>query len=199
MRVAGVILAGGLSRRMGGGDKALLPLAGKPLLAHVIGRLAPQVEALILNANGDPARFSDFGLPVVPDIDENCSGPLAGILAVVTHVRQALPHIEAIVSIPADTPFAPSDLVARLEGASSNADVAMATSAGRDHPTVALWRVSLREPLASALSRDERRVLSFIEGQKHARVDWPTESFDPFANINSPDDLARAETVAARL
>ena len=200
MRVAGVILAGGLSRRMGGGDKALAPLAGRPLLAHVVARLAPQVDGLMLSANGDAARFAAFALPVVPDLDRRFSGPLAGILAAMTYAAQMQPAVTALVSVPADTPFVPDDLVRRLvvKQAENQAEVVMAASAGRPHPTVALWSLDLREVLAQALARDERRVLGFIEGRRHASVEWAAEPFDPFRNINTPEELAEAERLAAR-
>ncbi len=197
---AGVILAGGQSRRMGGGDKALLPLAGKPVLQHVITRLMPQVGPLILSANGDPARFAAFSLPVVPDRDETFAGPLAGLLAAMAHAEARWPAVKTLVSVPADTPFIPADLVARLtkRRREDDLEIVMAASGGRAHPTVALWSLGLWQPLAQALESGEKRVRNFIESRRYAAVDWPMTPADPFANINTPEDLAEAEQITSR-
>lgn len=185
---AAVILAGGQARRMGGGDKPLLPLAGRPLLAHVIARLGPQVTALALNANGDPARFAAFGLPVLPDPVPGQPGPLAGVLAA---MDWAAARGEArVLTVAGDTPFLPADLVARL----STQPFAMAESLGRAHPVVALWPIALRAPLRAALAAGEHRVGRFAAGHGAVQVPFPAPP-DPFVNINTPDDLARAEAL----
>jgi molybdopterin-guanine dinucleotide biosynthesis protein A len=201
--IAGIILAGGLSRRMGGGDKPLGALAGRALLEHVIARLKPQVGALALNANGDPARFAGFGLPVLPDTVEGFAGPLAGILAGLewAAANTAAHHI---VTVAGDTPFFPRDLVERLTEANAGRPniIAVACSSGRSHPTFALWPVELIATLRTALvERGERKVTAFIEQQDHIEVDFPFPqvagiTYDPFFNINTPDDLAEAERLA---
>ena len=195
-RVVGVLLAGGLARRMGGGDKPLLTLAGRPIMAHVITRLAPQCAALIINANGAPERFDSFGLPVVADSVAGFAGPLAGVLAGMDYAAALEPAATHILSAPADTPFLPSDLVARL--AAADAEIAVAASAGRAHHAVALWPVRLREDLRRALVDDDlRKVSAFIARYRNATVDWPAEPCDPFFNINQPEDLAAAEALLA--
>ena len=151
--VCGIILAGGLARRMGGGDKPLKEIAGKPILTHVIERLQPQCAHLVLNANGDPARFARFGLPVVADDVADFAGPLAGILAGLDWLAANVPHAECAVSVAADTPFIPRDLVERLRAARVReaCDIAVAASGGRTHPVIALWPVALRRDLRAAL------------------------------------------------
>src|SRR5579859_1574255 len=150
MGPAGLVLAGGLARRMGGGDKALLPLAGRPLLAHVLDRV--RLGPIAISANGDPARFSQFGLPVLPDGIPDQAGPLAGILAGLEWAA-ALPEVDHLISVPADTPFLPPDLVARLIAArdAADAEIALAASGGRLHPVVGLWPVALAADLRRAL------------------------------------------------
>jgi len=196
-RPLGVILAGGLSRRMGGGDKGLLPLAGKPLLQHAIDRLRPQVAGLVLNANGDPARFADFGLPVVADTIEGFAGPLAGVLAGMDY---AADHgFDRIVTAAADTPFFPADLVARL-AAATDAKTPLAMAATTDpergvsrHPTFALWPVGLRDDLRAALTGGVRKVIAWTDRHGCANVTFEGGAIDPFFNVNTPDDMARAE------
>jgi molybdopterin-guanine dinucleotide biosynthesis protein A len=196
--IPAVILAGGLSRRMGGGDKCLLPLAGRPVLAHLIERIRPQVAALALNANGDPTRFAGFGLPVIADDAADFAGPLAGILAALGWARRAHPSAPAVLTIPADTPFLPRDLVARLEAAGAPS---MAGSGGRIHPVAGLWPLTLEAGLREALRTEGlRKVESWTARLNPAVVDFgPLESkpvpIDPFFNINTPDDLARAEAL----
>lgn len=199
-RPFGLVLAGGRSRRMGGGDKGLLTLGGRPLLAHVIGRLAPQVGTLALNANGDPARFAAFGLPVEPDGVPDQPGPLAGVLAGLD--RAAAEGAAAVVTVAADTPFLPADLVARLEAAAGPSGFAIAASDGPDgalrlHPTAGLWPVSLREALRAALARGERKVALWAQAQGAAVCPFPSGPADPFFNVNTPDDLAAAEALLA--
>ena len=197
--IAGIVLAGGRSTRMGGGDKGLSMLAGRPILAHVLSRLHPQVQRLALNANGDPSRFDAFGLPVVPDTVEGFAGPLAGVLSGLEWAA-AEPSVEMVVSAAADTPFLPENLVERLAAAVEGkaGTVAVACSGGRRHPVFALWPVSLRVSLAQALLAGERRVFAFLDAHESVDVEFPPEHWgrypvDPFFNINTPPDLAEAE------
>lgn len=196
---AGVVLAGGLARRMGGGDKTMRELVGRPLLAHVIDRLAPQVDELILNANGDPARFERFGLPVAPDTVEGFAGPLAGVLA---GMRWAAARGHAdIVSAAGDTPFFPADLVARLQAARGNQPICMAATDDperglSEHPTFALWPVRLADDLEKALTEGQmRKVIVWTSRHGCARAVFDGAEF-PFFNVNTPDDLAEAERIA---
>lgn len=197
MTCIGVILAGGLSRRMGGGDKPLMEIKGSPILQHVIDRLKPQCAALAINANGDPARFSSFGLPVVADSVEGFAGPLAGVLAGMDFA--AARGVADVLSAPGDTPFLPADLFSRLEAARgrSGARIAVAASNGRTHHAVALWPVALRDELRRALVEEgERKVSAFISRFANVAVDWPVEQYDPFFNVNRPEDLASAVAIA---
>ena len=194
-----VILAGGLSRRMGGGDKPLREIGGRPILARAIARLAPQCDALLLSANGDPERFARFGLPVVTDAVENYPGPLAGILAALDWAAAHRPGAQWIVSAPGDCPFLPRDLVARLREAqqAEGAELAVAASRGRSHPVIGLWSVGLREALRQALVVEGlRKVDAWTRRYRVATADWPAVPFDPFFNANTPDDLAEAERLA---
>ena len=192
------ILAGGLARRMGGGDKCLLTVAGRPILAHIVERLAPQSPRLILNANGDPARFKRFGLSVVPDDLPGHPGPLAGLLAVLDHVAAHHAGADLILTVPGDTPFLPSDLVERLGSARAHSAIACAASGGRQHPTVALWPLALREDLRAALAEGERAIGRFAARHPVSVVEWPGTP-DPFLNVNDADDLAQAESrIASR-
>ena len=192
MRIFGVILAGGEGRRMGGADKALLNLAGVPLISHAIARLDPQVERLAISANGAPARFAGFGLPVLAD--ETPIGPLSGILAA---LRWAAPlGATAVVSVSVDTPFLPGDLVPQLALAAegSAGGVALARSGGDDHPTFGLWPVGLRGALRDFLASGAKaRVRAFADMQAAARADFAMDG--AFGNLNTPDDLARAEAM----
>lgn len=191
-----ILLAGGQSSRLGGGDKSLHVLGGQPILGHVIAALAPQAGPLILNANGDPARFAAFGLHVVADDVPGQPGPLAGILAGLDWVAAHLPTAEFAVSVSTDCPLLPGDLVARLEAgrAEASADIALAASDGRLHPVIGLWRVALRADLRHALIAEGiRKVERFCERHRVARVNFETGSGDPFFNINTATDLAAAE------
>ncbi len=198
--IAGIILAGGLSRRMGGGDKTLLALGGRSLLDHVVARLAPQVGPLALSANGDPARFGATGLPVLADIVEGYAGPLAGIL---TGLEWAAANTTsaALVTAAGDTPFLPANLVARLSDAAARrpGSIAVASSGGKRHPTFALWPLGQRQALRHFLvDEDNRRVSAFIERHDFVEVEFPLlagdgAELDPFFNINIADDLAVAE------
>jgi molybdopterin-guanine dinucleotide biosynthesis protein A len=189
-----VLLAGGSARRMGGGDKSLNMLSGLPILAHVIARIRSQVSALILNANGDPARFAEWGLPVVADAIPENPGPLAGIHAgMVWAASQGAPYI---VSIPTDLPFLPTDLIARLASGRGQADIAVARSAGKPHPVVALWPVRLAAELHRAVTEQAMRKVAAFAARYHvAYIDFPVGEIDPFFNVNTPDDLQRAQSV----
>lgn len=187
--VLGLILAGGRATRMGGGDKPLLALGGRPMLAHVIDRLAPQAAALALSVNGDPARFAAFGLPALADEDPNRPGPLAGMLAGLDHA--AARGLPLVAVAPGDTPFLPRDLVARLAGALQGAPIAYAVAGGRDHPACALIRVELRAPLRAALAAGVRRVGAWMRDMGAAEAEFPDP--EAFFNVNRPADLALAE------
>jgi molybdenum cofactor guanylyltransferase len=196
----GVVLAGGLARRMGGGDKAMVKVGGRTMLERVVARLAPQCDGLILSANGDPARFAAFGLPVVADAVEGFAGPLAGVLAALDWAAANRPNVGWVVSAAADCPFAPRDLVARLRAATiaQDAPLAVAASGGRAHPTTGLWSVALREDLRQALVVEGcRKVDRWTARYRLATVAWPAAPFDPFFNVNTPEDLAEAERLAA--
>jgi molybdopterin-guanine dinucleotide biosynthesis protein A len=181
----GVLLAGGLARRMGGGDKPMRQIGGRSILERVIARLKPQCDGLVLNANGDPARFASFDLPVIADSVADFPGPLAGILAALDWAAAVRPEVAWILSAAADCPFLPRDLVARLHEARAeeDAELAVAASDGQSHPVIGLWSVSLREELRTAR-------------YKLATVTWPTTPLDPFFNANTMDDIAQAERLA---
>jgi len=188
----GIILAGGQARRLGGVDKALIAVGGEPILTRLARRLGDQCAGLALNANGDAARFAGFGLEVVADDIAGFAGPLAGVLAGMDYVAANFERISDIVTVPADTPFIPRDLVA-------GADIAVARSGERDHHAIALWPVTLRGELRRALVEEElRKVAAFTERFKHVAVEWPTEPYDPFFNVNRPEDVERGEAVAAQ-
>jgi molybdopterin-guanine dinucleotide biosynthesis protein A len=200
MKIAGILLAGGLSRRMGGGDKSLRRLGDVPILARIVVRVGPQVEALALNANGDPARFVEYRLPVVPDSVEGFAGPLAGILAGLDWAAGLPAGITHLASFATDAPFLPTNLVARMQEAVARegAELACAASGGRTHPVFGLWPVALREALRHALVDEEiRKVDRWTARYRLAVVDYPAVPFDPFFNANSPDDLERAERMLA--
>ena len=200
-RVLGLLLAGGLARRMGGGDKCLLTLAGRPLLAHAIDRLRPQVSAMAISAVGDPGRFAAFGLEVVEDAVPGRQGPLAGILAGLELARAASPPFTHVLSVAADTPFFPVELERALAQASGTDDaIALATSDGRDHPTFARWPAGLADAMRRALvERGERGVGRFALGRGAVRVAFPGQPFDPFFNINTRADLEAARARAASI
>jgi molybdopterin-guanine dinucleotide biosynthesis protein A len=195
----GVLLAGGLARRMGGGDKPLRTLDGKPLLAHAIERLGAQCEALVLNANGEPDRFCAFGLPVVADSVEGFAGPLAGVLAGLDWAARHHKGMPWLVSVATDTPFLPRDLVARLHAArhAGSATLACAASGGRTHPVIGLWPVGMRDELRRALVEEGlRKIDLFTARHKLATAEWPIVPYDPFFNANAPEDLVEAECIA---
>ncbi len=196
----GVLLAGGLARRFGGGDKCLIELAGRTLLHRAIDRVRPQVGPLILNAGGDRARFISFGLPVIPDPIEDgieaFAGPLAGILAGLDWAHENAPEADYLAVFPTDAPFLPRDLVARqleaLDG--GKADIAIARSNGRDHPVFALLPLGLRDDLRDALAREGvRKAAQWIGRYRVARASYGAGARDPFFNVNDPEGLAQAE------
>jgi molybdopterin-guanine dinucleotide biosynthesis protein A len=194
--IVGVILAGGQSRRMAGRDKRIMPLAGQPLIAHVIERFAPQIGPLILNVNGDPKPYGEFGLPIAPDTIDGFLGPLAGVLAGMDWALVNAPQCHWIATAAADTPFFPMDFVAQLAEASeaSGALIARAASLGRAHPTFAIWSVSLASDLRSAIAdAGVRKATEWTTQQGCATVSFDASDFDPFFNINTPDDLLVAE------
>ncbi|NWG25874.1 MAG: molybdenum cofactor guanylyltransferase MobA [Pseudorhodoplanes sp.] len=197
----GLILAGGQARRMGGGDKALIEIGGRTILSRVLDTLRPQTSGLALNANGDPARFAPFGLPVIPDDMQDFAGPLAGILAGLDYLAKASPRTEWMVSAPGDCPFLPRDLVARLQEAREREGKPLACARTGDwrHPVVGLWPASLREDLRKALREENLRKIE-VWTARHgiAIAAWPDTPLDPFFNVNTPEDRARAEEIAAR-
>jgi molybdenum cofactor guanylyltransferase len=192
--IVGVVLAGGLSRRMGGGDKALIDLCGRPLLAHVIERFRPQVGPLLVSANGDPGRFSAFGLEVVADPVSDYPGPLAGLAAACLWARANRPRIGHVATVAADLPLLPSDLVARLAAAlarNPRAGCAVAASRGRVHPVAALHPVDCVDELLPGLASGEiRRLMTWFERKEVVTVDFEGVGIDPFVNLNSPEDMA---------
>jgi len=198
--ILGVILAGGLSQRMGGGDKALRALGRGSMLARVLARLAPQVDMMVLNANGDPGRFAQFGLPVVQDGVPDHPGPLAGILAGMDWAAIHRPDLSYVASVAADTPFFPEDLVAGLSGVMEpELELAVARSPSGIQPVFGLWRVDLRDDLRLFLAVSQRhRVQDWIARHRHQLVDFPAmDGRDPFFNVNTPEDLAAAALLVA--
>jgi molybdenum cofactor guanylyltransferase len=199
--ILGLVLAGGLARRMGGGDKARIRIGGKTILERVLARLAPQCGSMILNANGDPARFGDTGLPVVPDTVPGFAGPLAGILAGLDWAAANAPQVTDVVSVPGDCPFLPPDLITRLEQARKAADLPLACARSGDwrHPVIGLWPVGLRGDLRTALVEDDlRKIEAWTARHGVAIADWPAVPFDPFFNVNTPEDAAEAQHIASQ-
>ena len=188
--VIAVLLAGGLARRMGGGDKAQVRLAGRTLLDHAIARVAPQVDALVLNANGPPERFAAYGLAVIADPLPDFPGPLAGVLAGLRYAQAVHPDVAYVVSVPTDTPFLPHDLVARLL---AGAPLAVACSAGRTHPVVGLWPVALADALEAALLAGERKIDRLTAQYGVTEIPFECDPVDAFFNVNTPEELAEAE------
>jgi molybdenum cofactor guanylyltransferase len=186
---------------MGGGDKALLPICGETILDRVLARFAPQCARVILNANGDPARFARFGLPVVPDDIPNFAGPLAGILAGLDWAAANAPDLEWVVSVPGDCPFVPRDLVARLHAARADQAKPFACAKSGDwrHPVAGLWPVALRAELRRALTDEGLHKIEIWTGRYGvALAEWADKPIDPFFNVNRPEDLAEAERLAAQ-
>jgi len=197
----GIVLAGGRSTRMGGGDKCLRDLGGKPILGHILERARTQVSALALNANGDPARFAAFGLPVVADTVDGYAGPLAGVLAGLDWAATEMPGVRWVASFASDAPFFPRDLVARFHAAvaAEGADLACAASDGQAHPVFGLWRVDLREDLRDAMTREKiYKVDRWTARYRLSTVEFAVAGGDPFFNANRPEDLAVAGALLAR-
>ena len=197
----GLVLAGGLARRMGGGDKAMIRIGEKTILERVLERLRPACANIVLNANGDPARFAQYGLPVVADSIPDFAGPLAGILAGLDWAATHAPGVSDMMSTPGDCPFLPWDMVERLHQARQDAKLPLACARSGDwrHPVVGLWPVALREDLRTALTVDGLRKIE-VWTARHgiAIADWPSEPVDPFFNVNTPEDAATAERIATQ-
>src|SRR5262245_57682351 len=197
----GLILAGGLARRMGGGDKARIKIGGRTILERVLATMTPQCAGLIINANGDPARFADAKLPVVADSIPDFAGPLAGILAGLDWAAANAPGVADIASVPGDCPFLPADLVPRLADARDAAKTPLACARSGDwrHPVVGLWPVALREDLRKALTVEGLHKIEIWTARHGVAIaDWPIKPVDPFFNVNTPEDVAAAERVAAQ-
>jgi molybdopterin-guanine dinucleotide biosynthesis protein A len=197
----GLILAGGLARRMGGGDKARIRIGGRTILERVLARLKPQCSALVINANGDPGRFADTGAPVVADSIPDFAGPLAGILAGLDWAAAHAPAAADVASVPGDCPFLPADLVARLLAARAAAGMPLACARSGEwrHPVVGLWPVALREDLRRALTAEGLHKIEIWTARHGVAIaDWPAAPVDPFFNVNTPADVAEAERFAAQ-
>jgi molybdopterin-guanine dinucleotide biosynthesis protein A len=197
----GLVLAGGLARRMGGGDKTRIRIGGKTILARMLARLQPQCSGVILNANGDPARFADTGLPVVGDSIPDFAGPLAGILAGLDWAATHAPEVADVASVPGDCPFLPADLIARLAAARRTAGLPLACARSGEwrHPVVGLWPVALRDELRTALIDESlHKIEAWTARYGVAIVDWKSTPVDPFFNVNTPEDAAEAERIAAQ-
>jgi molybdenum cofactor guanylyltransferase len=196
----GLVLAGGLARRMGGGDKGLIRIGGATILERALARVSPQCAGVIINANGDLARFARFGLPVVADDVEGFAGPLAGILAGFDWLAANAPATAWLATVPGDCPFLPRDLVRRLHAARAAAGVPLACAKSGDwrHPVVGLWPVDLRADLRRALVAEGLRKIE-VWTARHgvALAEWPAEPVDPFFNVNTPEDAAQAQRFAA--
>jgi molybdopterin-guanine dinucleotide biosynthesis protein A len=197
----GLVLAGGLARRMGGGDKARIEIGGVTILDRVLATLSGQVQGMVINANGDPKRFADTGLDVVPDSVPDFAGPLAGILAGLDYLAAQNNGIEWMLSVPGDCPFLPDDMVERLHEArrkkGAGVPLACARSGEWRHPVVGLWPLALREDLRKALMVEGLHKIE-IWTARHgiAIADWPDQPIDPFFNVNPPEDAAKAEKIA---
>jgi molybdopterin-guanine dinucleotide biosynthesis protein A len=200
-KTLGLVLAGGLARRMGGGDKARIRIGGETILQRVLTCLGPQCSSLIINANGDPARFADAGLPVIADSVPDFAGPLAGILAGFDWAAANAPHAAWLASAPGDCPFLPKNLVARLHDARVNAGTPLACARSGEwrHPVVGLWSVQLRDDLRQALTGEGLHKIELWTARHGVAIaDWPATPVDPFFNVNTPEDAARAEAIAAQ-
>lgn len=200
--LVGVLLAGGLARRMGGGDKPMRELGGKPILDHVIDRVRPQVHHLILNANGDPSRFEKYGLPVVADVIEGHQGPLAGILTALDWAAENVPEAEHVISFATDAPFLPHDLVLRLMGPVEAGDTPLSCpiTGDRTHPVFGVWPIALRDELRKALIDEEMRKIDlWTDRIGITHVPFEVDPVDPFFNVNRPENLEEAEGLFAKL
>jgi molybdopterin-guanine dinucleotide biosynthesis protein A len=199
--ILGLVLAGGLARRMGGGDKARIRIGEQTILERVLAGLKPQCGKVIINANGDPERFADTGLPVVADSVPDFAGPLAGILAGLDWAAANDPAVTDIVSVPGDCPFLPADLVTKLSAAraAQKAPLACARSGDWRHPVVGLWPVALRDDLRRALIEEGLHKIEVWTARHGVAIaDWPAAPVDPFFNVNTPEDAAEATRLAAQ-
>ena len=200
-KTLGLVLAGGLARRMGGGDKALLRIGSATILDRVLERLAAQCGRIIINANGDPARFAFTRLPVIADDVPDFAGPLAGVLAGLDWAAAHAPGIDYIASVPGDCPFLPRDLVARLHAAraADGKPLACARSGEWRHPVIGLWPVALRDDLRRALTQEGLHKIEVWTARHGVAIaDWPAAPVDPFFNVNTPEDAAEAGRIAAQ-
>jgi molybdopterin-guanine dinucleotide biosynthesis protein A len=192
--IAGCIIAGGRARRLGGAGKSHFEIGGRSIIDHVVSRIAPQVGALAVNANGDPARFAALRLPVLADALPGQLGPLAGLLAGLQWSPAPL-----LLTVPGDTPFLPTDLAARLLAASAGKSCAIAQSGGRRHPVCGLWRKDIAGELRHYLAQGRRTVEGFTDLLDCGVAVWPAEPYDPFFNINTPEDLLLAQKIAVEV
>jgi molybdopterin-guanine dinucleotide biosynthesis protein A len=194
MKIIGAIIAGGQSRRMEGREKAFLELASKPLILHVIEQFEPQVDQLVINANGEPARFSEFGLDVVPDVLTSLTTPLTGLYAALRFTKRA--EADVLVTVPSDTPFLPFDLVAKLSENTMASGAAIAASGGQEHYIIGAWKTELLDDLDHAITKDGLfRVKDWAHRAAAQKMEWPVELHDPFFNVNTPEDLFRAQQI----
>jgi len=196
--ISAVILAGGAARRLGGGDKPLRTIAGKSILDWIIGRIEPQVQFLAISANGDPTRFASYALPVLPDLVPDL-GPMAGIASAMEWAKKTNPAASHVLLVSGDTPFLPPDLVERLSivTALNASQIVAASSSGKIHPTIALWPLAAMPMIKKALSEKKgRRVSDWLSILNHHSVEWDHDLFDPFFNVNTPEDLQEAEKIA---
>ena len=196
MKIIGAIIAGGQSSRMAGQEKAFLRLGGKVILFHVIDRFGPQVDQLVINANGDLKRFSEFGLKIVPDVMKQLTTPLAGLQAALSFARIA--EADVLVTVPSDTPFLPSDLVARLKEKMITSGAAIASSGEQEHYIIGAWNTKLLDDLERAIAKKELfRVKDWVQRVSAQKVEWLVEPYDPFFNVNTPEDLRIAERIVS--
>lgn len=197
--LVGLILAGGQAKRMGGGDKSLIEAAGETLLSRVARKLARQCETVLLNANGDPARFAAYGLPVVPDVVAGYGGPLVGVLTGLEWLRSHPSKRRWLLTVAADTPLFPEDLGRRLaQATTTGVQLAIAQSGDRTHPTFGLWSVDLADDLRRAVvDHGERRINAWSLGRGAATVPWPMTPYDPFLNVNAPEDVDQLRRILA--
>ena len=194
MKIIGAIIAGGKSSRMGGREKAFLELDSKPVILHVIEQFEPQVDQLVINANGDAARFSEFGLDVVPDVLTSLTTPLAGLHAVLRFAKNV--DAGVLVTVPSDTPFLPFDLAAKLLENTMVSGAAIAASGGQEHYIIGAWKTELLDDLERAIAKDGLfRVKDWAHRASAQTVEWPVEPYDPFFNVNTPEDLLRAQQI----
>ena len=194
MMIIGAIIAGGLSSRMGGREKAFLELDSKPVILHVIEQFEPQVDQLVINANGEPARFSEFGLEVVPDVLTSLTTPLAGLHAALRFTKSV--EADVLMTVPSDTPFLPFNLAVKLLENTMVSGAAIAASGGQEHYIIGAWKTELLDALESAIAKDNLfRVKDWAHRVSAQKVEWPVEPYDPFFNVNTPEDLLRAQHI----